>query len=111
MIYEDGTAQQLATPLTVSANSRTTIEVGGVFPSAVGRRFGVIVESLGSPAAQLVVERALYNDATILGQRVTWADGACRAGWPARKRGPIAARSSRRGGVRRFAGRPGVRRR
>jgi hypothetical protein len=76
LIFEDGTTAQLPTPLTVAANSRTTIEVGGTFPSAIGKRFGVIVESLGSPAAQLVVERALYNDATIKGQHVVWAAGA-----------------------------------
>ena len=58
------------------ANSRTTIEVGGTFPSTVGKRFGVIVESLGEPAAQLVVERALYNDAIIHGRNVVWAAGA-----------------------------------
>ena len=42
---------------------------------ANGRRFGIIVESLGSPAAQIVVERAMYNDAVINGQRVIWAAG------------------------------------
>ena len=76
LIFEDGTTTHLATPLSVPANSRTTLGIGAVFPSAVGRRFGVIVESLGAPAAQLVVERALYNDAIIRGQRVTWAAGA-----------------------------------
>jgi hypothetical protein len=76
LIFEDGTTTQLDTPLSVPANSRTTIGIGALFPSSVGRRFGVIVESLGAPAAQLVVERALYNDAIIRGQRVTWAAGA-----------------------------------
>jgi hypothetical protein len=76
LIFEDGTTTQLPTPLSVPATSRTTIEVGTVFPAAVGRRFGVIVESLGTPAAQLVVEHPLYNDAIIGGQRVTWAAGA-----------------------------------
>jgi CSLREA domain-containing protein len=76
VIFEDGTTQQLQTPLSVPANSRTTIEVGGTFPSTVGKRFGVIVESLGEPAAQLVVERALYNDAIIHGRNVVWAAGA-----------------------------------
>jgi CSLREA domain-containing protein len=76
LIFEDGTTTELDTPLTVSANSRTTLEMGATFPSATGRRFGVIVESLGTPAAQLVVERALYNDAIIRGQHVVWAAGA-----------------------------------
>ena len=85
LIFEDGTTTQLATPLSVAANSRTTIGIGAAFPSAIGRPFGVIVESLGEPAAQLpaaqlVVERALYNDAIIRGQRVTWAAGANAVG-------------------------------
>ena len=33
------------------------------------------MESLGATPAQIVVERAMYNDATINGQRVIWAAG------------------------------------
>jgi hypothetical protein len=45
--------------------------VGSDFPSAQGRRFGVIVESTGTTPAQIVVERAMYSDAG----GVTWAAG------------------------------------
>ncbi len=63
-----------------SANSaRATTRVArliAVIGQATRTHFGVIVESLGSPAAQLVVERAIYNDAIIHGRNVTWAAGA-----------------------------------
>jgi len=42
-----------------------------MFPSSAGRRFGVLVESLGTTPAQLVVERAMYSDAA----GVKWAAG------------------------------------
>jgi hypothetical protein len=37
------------------------------FPEALGKRFGALVESLGTTPAQIVVERAMYWDAA--GQR------------------------------------------
>jgi hypothetical protein len=55
----------------VLGNSRFNVDVRAEFPAAIGRQFGVIVESLGASPAQLVVERAMYSDA--LG--VTWAAG------------------------------------
>jgi Tol biopolymer transport system component/subtilisin-like proprotein convertase family protein len=51
---------------TISANSRKTLDIGFEFPEAQGLEFGALVESLGTVPAQIVVERALYNDA--LGQ-------------------------------------------
>ncbi len=75
LVFEDGSTAQLATPLALRASSRTTISIGQAFPQSIGRRFGVVVESLGSAPAQIVVERAMYNDATINGQRVIWAAG------------------------------------
>ena len=45
--------------------------VGAFFQQAAGKRFGAIVESLGTTPAQIVVERAMYWDAA--GQR--WAAG------------------------------------
>ena len=75
LVFEDGTTAQLANPLSLRANSRTTISIGEAFPQSAGRRFGVVVESLGATPAQIVVERAMYNDATINGQRVIWAAG------------------------------------
>ena len=80
IVFEDGTSAHLATPLTLPANSRTTVAIGSAFPQAVDRRFGVIVESLGSPAAQIVVERAMYGNAVINGQLVIWAAGTNAVG-------------------------------
>lgn len=45
------------------ANSRTNLDVGADVPGAQGRRFAVLVESVGESPAPLVVERATYWDA------------------------------------------------
>jgi hypothetical protein len=47
----------------IPGRSRFNVLVGGFFPQAVGKRFGAIVESLGTAPAQIVVERAMYRDA------------------------------------------------
>jgi hypothetical protein len=52
-------------------NSRVNVAVAVAFTAAGGRRFGAIVESTGNPAAQIVVERAMYSNA--LG--FVWAAG------------------------------------
>jgi hypothetical protein len=57
-------------------HSRTTLPMGVIFPNVNGKRFGTIVESLGTTPAQIVVERAIYNDAVINGQNVVWAAGS-----------------------------------
>jgi CSLREA domain-containing protein len=80
VIFEDGTTAQLASPLALPANSRTTLPMGQFFPGARGRRFGTIVESLGTTPAQIVVERAMYSDATINGAPVVWAAGTNAVG-------------------------------
>jgi hypothetical protein len=59
--FEDGTTAQ--TLVTLLANSRSNVSIGDVFPASNGRRFGVIVESLGATPAQIVVERAMYSNA------------------------------------------------
>ncbi len=66
LAFEDGTSA--ARTFTVSASSRFNVDVRTEFPTATGRRFGAVVESLGAP---IVVERAMYWDAN--GQ--TWAAG------------------------------------
>jgi len=76
VVFEDGTTAQLATPMALAPHSRTTIPMGVAFPGVRGKRFGTIVESLGATPAQIVVERALYNDAVIDGQTVIWAAGS-----------------------------------
>ena len=45
----------------VGAHSRFNVDVGAEFPATAGRRFGTVVESLGDPPAQIVVERAMYT--------------------------------------------------
>jgi hypothetical protein len=53
-------------------HSRLTIDTVGGTP-AIARRFGMIVESVGTPdPALIVVERAMYSDAN----GVTWAAGS-----------------------------------
>lgn len=76
VILDDGAA--LVQTYAIAPSSRFNIPVGVLFPQTSGRRFGVIVESLPTPAgtARIVVERATYNDAVLDGQPVTWAAGA-----------------------------------
>jgi hypothetical protein len=67
--FEDGSTATRTVDLL--ANSRSNVSIGDVFPAANGRRFGVIVESLGSTPAQIVVERAMYSNAA----GVLWSAG------------------------------------
>ena len=57
----------------VSPNSRFNIApyASEFFPEARGRKFGMIVESVGGAPAQIVVERAMYSNA----DGVRWAAG------------------------------------
>ena len=75
LVFEDGTTEVLPAPVALAANSRTNVAVGQMFSQAQGRRFGVIVESVGATPAQIVVERAMYSNAVINGQTVVWAAG------------------------------------
>ena len=67
--FEDGTSAQ--STINLLANSRTNVSIADTFPSSNGRRFGIIVDSLGGTPAQLVVERAMYSNAG----GVTWSAG------------------------------------
>jgi uncharacterized protein YkwD len=67
-IFENGTSSEIRIPLL--PRSRTSIPVGapigsgGFGPAVQNRRFGVLVESVavsGQPAAEIVVERAMYS--------------------------------------------------
>ncbi len=69
LLFEDGTSTEKT--FTLSPNSRFNIDVQSEFPSAAGRRFGAVIESLGSAPAQIVVERAMYSNAG----GVTWEAG------------------------------------
>ena len=61
LIFEDGTAP-LTGDFPLPASSRTNVKVGLDLGDASlsGKRFGAIIESLGTVPAQLVVERAMY---------------------------------------------------
>ena len=70
LVFEDGTS--LIRTYTLPANSRTNVAVGPDFGGSVqGRRFGTIVESIGTTPVPIVVERAMYWDA---GEQ-RWASG------------------------------------
>lgn len=75
VVFDDGTTAVQSYP--VAATSRFNVPIGVFFPATVGRRFGVVVESLptASGVARIVVERATYNDAVQNGQVVKWAAG------------------------------------
>ncbi len=60
LYFEDGTTA--ADTFSLNPNSRFNVDVGTFFPGAVGRRFGAIVESIGTTPALIVVERAMYSD-------------------------------------------------
>lgn len=70
VLFEDGSAPVQQT-FTVGANSRFNIVPHSHFPESRGKRFGMIVESLGGQPVQIVVERAMYSDANGL----NWAAG------------------------------------
>ena len=76
LVFEDGGSAERVFAL--SPNSRFSVDVGSAFPSATGRKFGAIVTSLATTGgvAQIVVERATYEDA--LGVR--WAAGSAALG-------------------------------
>lgn len=69
LLFEDGTT--VSRDYTLAARSRFNVAVGVEFPTARGRRFGAIVESVGATPAELVVERAMYWDEG----SVPWAAG------------------------------------
>ncbi len=56
----------------IAAGSRRTLDMAQEFPEATGRTFGVLVESIGTAPAQIVVESATYRNAGA----TWWAAGA-----------------------------------
>jgi len=69
LYFEDGTSAKKVFAL--RAQSRTNVSVSVEFTQAAGRRFGALIESLGAPPAQIVVERAMYTSPG----GATWAAG------------------------------------
>jgi Carboxypeptidase regulatory-like domain len=61
LIFEDGTTAVKS--YTIAGNSRFNVHVPSEFPASQNRRFGAVVESFGTPPAQIVVERSVYSDA------------------------------------------------
>ena len=69
LLFEDGTTAERIFAL--PASSRTNVSVDGEFPAAANRRYGALIESLGTTPAQVVVERAMYANAN----GIIWAAG------------------------------------
>jgi uncharacterized protein (TIGR03437 family) len=69
LMFEDGTSAVRTFDL--PETSRANVAVAAEFPEAAGRRFGALIESLGTTPAEIVVERAMYSNAG----GVTWAAG------------------------------------
>lgn len=61
VLFEDG--QTATRQYVVAPQSRWNVAVRDDFPAAVGRRFGVMMESVGLGTAPLVVESAVYGNA------------------------------------------------
>ena len=70
LVFEDGTTA--VRTFEVAAQSRFNVSVRASSPQATGRRFGAVIESIGLGAAPLVVEQAIYSDAS----GITWAAGS-----------------------------------
>jgi hypothetical protein len=77
VFYEDeGPTQEVI--YSVAGQSRFNVDMASAFPFTEGRRFSVLVEGLGTPAPQLVVERAMYSNAGT----TVWAAGTNALGTP-----------------------------
>lgn len=72
VLFEDGTAP-LTREFAVAASARFNIAPAAdqFFPETRGKRFGMLIESVGGTPAQIVVERAMYSD----DGGVNWAAG------------------------------------
>jgi len=72
VLFEDG-SPSISREYGITPNSRFNIAPAAdeFFPETRGKRFGMIVESIGGTPAQIVVERAMYSNAN----GVRWAAG------------------------------------
>ena len=70
VLFDDGSAP-VAREFPINANSRFNIAPHADFPETRGRKFGMIVESVGGAPVQIVVERAMYSNTA----GVRWAAG------------------------------------
>lgn len=76
LFFEDGTSIGRNVPL--PGSSRTNVAVGTMFPTALGKRFAVLVESPTALSVPMVVERAMYDSPG----GVTWAAGTAAVATP-----------------------------
>ncbi|BCS34937.1 hypothetical protein TBR22_A41630 [Luteitalea sp. TBR-22] len=70
VLFEDGTPAVTGN-FPLAPRSRTDVVPAVHFPATAGKRFSMLVESIGDTPAQIVVERAMYSNAG----GVTWAAG------------------------------------
>ena len=61
VLFEDGTPAVSRDFPAIPARSRYNIPV---FPETAGKRYGMIIESIGASPIQMVVERAMYSNST-----------------------------------------------
>jgi hypothetical protein len=69
LYFENGSGATRDVPL--APESRTSLAVSSLFPEAVGKRFGTVIQSVGAAPVPIVVERAMYESPG----GVTWAAG------------------------------------
>lgn len=77
LLFNGATAAESKT-FTVAPTSRFNVNVRDQFPSALDKQFGALVESIDAAPVSIVVERAVYNDAS----GVHWAAGTAALGTP-----------------------------
>ncbi len=70
VLFEDGSAP-VSKEFGIGARTRMNIAPFDDFPATRGKRFGMVVESIGGAPVQIVVERAMYSNAN----GVHWAAG------------------------------------
>lgn len=74
LLFEDGTT--VAREFVVRPNSRTNLSVVDEFPASADRKFGGVLESLGTMPVPVVLERAMYWD----GAGSRWLSGTAALG-------------------------------
>jgi hypothetical protein len=70
VLSEDGAI--VTRTFTVTANTRFNINIRDQFPEMIGKKFGVVIESLGDVPAQITAEVSVYLSA----DGVTWSAGS-----------------------------------
>jgi hypothetical protein len=98
-VFEDG--KSTTRSFTVRATSRRNISFRNDLPETGGKRFAVLIESVGATPAEIVVDRSQYSDRAVLGSVggrrfvivTPWAAGASaratRLQWHSRSARPL----------------------